>query len=557
MRGLRGLPRLRGQRRCTRTCTGAAASVLGGAQQACLGGRRLGAKANGWSIARLAAGMTARQAGETAVLMGATLLTRLPFRSHYLYDLDSVNFALALERFDPRVHQPHPPGYFLYVVLGKLANRLVQDPNAALQAISLLASCGVAALIYLLATAWSGRLAGRLAAGIFLFSPLAWFHGVVALTYMGEAFFSALAGYLCWHIDRGEKAHVVPAAVALGLAAGFRPSSLWMLGPLLLFSLRQVAPRTALAGLGAFGASLMSWWLPMLAASGGLAGYLQAFWSLWRRVPARQTVFSASPLLSLARLATILGITLLALGCATLFLAKAGSADSEAPPRAGRFTLVWIAPALLFFTFVYLRWVNSGYLLVLLPPACVWLGLRAARWYRECALRPILKGACLALGAAGNLLIFLFAPLYCSYGEMRRFEAELQKILTCVPEITSPAETALIGFDAHFLGYRHAGYYLPEYLTVQFPEIPNGSAKGVFLMHNRTTRVVTKIPAGSRQRFLLFPLPASAQEYREYMKLVQARFPTGRLKTVRHRGIDFTMGQVADLSLLFPATAER
>jgi hypothetical protein len=35
---------------------------------------------------------------------------RFAFRSRYLYDLDSVNFALAMERFDPRVHQPHLPG---------------------------------------------------------------------------------------------------------------------------------------------------------------------------------------------------------------------------------------------------------------------------------------------------------------------------------------------------------------------------------------------------------------------------------------------------------------
>ncbi len=26
-----------------------------------------------------------------------------------------MNFALAMERFDPRIQQPHPPGYFLYV----------------------------------------------------------------------------------------------------------------------------------------------------------------------------------------------------------------------------------------------------------------------------------------------------------------------------------------------------------------------------------------------------------------------------------------------------------
>ena len=37
---------------------------------------------------------------EPALLALVTALTRFAFRSHYLYDIDSVNFALALDRLD-------------------------------------------------------------------------------------------------------------------------------------------------------------------------------------------------------------------------------------------------------------------------------------------------------------------------------------------------------------------------------------------------------------------------------------------------------------------------
>src|SRR6266545_4038152 len=47
-------------------------------------------------------------AGTLAVLV---LATRLPFRTQYLYNWDSGNFALALRQFDVTAHQPHPPGY--------------------------------------------------------------------------------------------------------------------------------------------------------------------------------------------------------------------------------------------------------------------------------------------------------------------------------------------------------------------------------------------------------------------------------------------------------------
>src|SRR5579863_348826 len=118
-------------------------------------------------------------------------ISRFAFRSHFLYDIDSVNFALALGKFDPAVHQPHPPGYFLYVCLGRLVNLLTGDANTAFVLISIAASCAAVMMIYLLAASWFGRNAAVFSALLFLFSPLAWFHGTVALTYVTECFFSA------------------------------------------------------------------------------------------------------------------------------------------------------------------------------------------------------------------------------------------------------------------------------------------------------------------------------------------------------------------------------
>src|SRR5215470_2159835 len=144
--------------------------------------------------------MTINRWSGCAMVVCAVAVTRFLFRSHYLYDIDSVNFALALDHFDPSIYQPHPPGYFLYVCLGRLVNAALHEPNTALVAISILASCGTVVLIARLANEWFGSRASVLAALMFIFSPLAWFYGTVALTYIVEAFFSTLVGYLCWRL---------------------------------------------------------------------------------------------------------------------------------------------------------------------------------------------------------------------------------------------------------------------------------------------------------------------------------------------------------------------
>ena len=500
--------------------------------------------------------MTSRQALDTAILIAATALTRFVFRSHYLYDIDSVNFALALKRFDPSVHQPHPPGYFLYVCLGRLANVLFHDANAALVGISIVFSCGAVAMIYVLAHHWFGRNAALFAGLIFLFSPLAWFHGTVALTYIVEAFFSALTGYLCWRIDSGKAPFILPGAMVLGVAAGFRPSSLLLLGPLLLYSLRNANRKRAAAGIGALAVTLLAWFIPMIGIGGGRP-YLSSLVSLWLAVPSRGTIFNSSVWNSLARAATILGIYFLCFGCAAILPLRARSGDSSGGRPKTVFTLVWIGPGLLFFTFIYLKFVNSGYLLALAPPACAWMGLWASTWYANIhwsrALKIVAIGGC----AAANTLVFVCAPVYCSYGAVRRFEAELRNIIEVLPQIASPRDSLIVGFDSHFLGYRHAGYYLPDYLTVQFPAVQLASGKRVFAMQDRDTWLETGLPATAVHDFVLFPLPSGASEYRDYMALVRKRFPAGELRTVMRGGHEFAIGPIADLGVLFPDDVRR
>jgi hypothetical protein len=187
------------------------------------------------AVSRVRDPVAVRRAIEILLLTSVLLVTRAVFRSRYLYDIDSVNFALALRRFDPGVHQPHPPGYFLYIWLGRAVNLVFEDANAAFVFISIVASAGALLMLWVLATSWFGPGPALFAGLNFIFSPLVWFHGTVALTYAVEMFFSALCGYLCWRVYR-EGRFAVAAAATAGLAAGFRPSFLLFVAPLLLFS---------------------------------------------------------------------------------------------------------------------------------------------------------------------------------------------------------------------------------------------------------------------------------------------------------------------------------
>ncbi len=489
--------------------------------------------------------MSHREWGDLAALTSGTAVTRFAFRSHYLYDIDSVNFALALRRFDTSVHQPHPPGYFLYICLGRLFNLLFNDANAAFTAISIAFSCATVAMIYILAGEWFGRSAAAFAGLIFLFSPLAWFHGTVALTYIAEAFFSILVGFLCWRARSGRAGLVLPAAAALGIAAGFRPSSILFLGPLFLFSLWRVGWRRIAGALGILTTAIAAWFVPMVAVS-GVAAWFSALRSLWVTVPGTFSVFNSPVMNSVARAFVVAAGYLLCFGVAALLPFCRGFGEVFGKAEKRHFTTIWTLPGLVFFVFVYLRFVNLGYLMVLMPPVCLWLGCVASR--------KITGKFAITAGIAINSAIFIWSPFYCSWASVRRFETELRSVTAALPQVVSPGETVIVGLDSHFLGYRHAGYYLPGYLTLEYPEVRVASGRRTFAMLGRDTDAVAALEAGRLRNFVIFPLPSGDAEYTAYMAALRSRFPPGDLRVIWRDGYEFAVGPIRDLQILFPHT---
>jgi hypothetical protein len=493
---------------------------------------------------------------EPLLFMAAVGYSRFALRSHRLYDLDSVNFALGMDRFAPQVHQPHPPGYFLYICLARLVNLFVHDANQALVLVSIAACCGAIAVIYRLAFDWFGPIEARFASLVFFFSPLGWFHGIVALTYSVEAFFSAFIGYLCWRINVGTSTAILPAAVVLGISAGVRPSSLMLLIPIYLYSLRKLSFRKRLIAGTMLIVTLTAWFIPMILLSGGFHAYFGALLTLWKAVPSKGTIFNSSPANSIARACVVLFIGLLITGSSSLILLDALRRKTAVEVEKARFTLVWMAPALCFYTLVFLKFVNSGYLLLLLAPVSIWLGRWLADWYRSSALSVISKLLLIVICATINTFIFLYSPLYCSYRSVRQFETQLQEVTSSLPITASPDDTLVIGFDSHFLGYRHAGYYLPNYLTIEYPAVQFPDGSKIFSLENRKTTLLSELPQRHYQRFVFFPLPAGDPDYVAYLDKVKHLLPEQSLE-IRHIGrYDFVAGPITLLPLLFPAIAQ-
>src|SRR2546426_112244 len=309
-----------------------------------------------------------------AALSLLTIASRLPYRARLLYNWDAVQFALALREYDVLKHQPPPPGYILYVVLGRIVNTWLDDPTAAYVALAVAFSGLTTFVVYYLARAVYDRTTALAAASLLAVSPLFWFYGSVGLTYAGEALFASTVAYFAFRTLNGSRSDAYLAAWYLGIAGGMRQSLLILLLPLwcgcVAFGVRRL--RVVAVGLALLCASILTWFLPMISLTGGLGRYVAASVELADSVVKPTSIVGGPLEITLRMSRYLLESVLVALGP----LAAAGFFTVWYVRRHGRstrewFLLGWTIPSVVVCTLVHFG--QAGYILTFLPALVIFL----------------------------------------------------------------------------------------------------------------------------------------------------------------------------------------
>src|SRR5712692_3943944 len=128
------------------------------------------------------------------VLFALFLLTRIPAMASY-FSIDNVNLAFSLEKFDPRIHQPQPPGYPFFVFFARMVNVIFRDAERTFFVVSLLVSGASLCAAFALAGRMFSQWAGAAAAFLLLVNPVFWHSGLDGPLRPNLALFSLLTAY--------------------------------------------------------------------------------------------------------------------------------------------------------------------------------------------------------------------------------------------------------------------------------------------------------------------------------------------------------------------------
>src|SRR5579859_4904235 len=211
------------------------------------------------------------------VLVVLTVATRLPFMTQTLYAFDSANYALAVRDFyNVAFHQPHPPGYPLYVFFAKLINLGANDANRALVLEGVLWSAVAVGCTTLLARAMFGRTVGLLSGALLMATVGFWGYGEVAYPYVALAGETSALAFLAHEVLTGRRTLIIPLGAVWAVSLGVRWDGAIFCLLIALWALWAAHWRLSLASAGLAALIVVAFALPMIALTGGWDVYRQA-----------------------------------------------------------------------------------------------------------------------------------------------------------------------------------------------------------------------------------------------------------------------------------------
>jgi Protein O-mannosyl-transferase TMEM260-like len=443
-------------------------------------------------------------------LLLSVSLSRLPFVARLPYGLDSIQYVLGVLHYDVRLHQPHPPGYFLFVMAGRVANLVFEDPNRSFVALNVVFSGLCAWMIFELGVEVFGWESGLAAAVLFATSPTVWFHGEVALSNMLDCLLVSILAILCWKTLQGQHRVSYLSAAILGLAGGVRQNTLAFMFPLFLFSIARTGWRRIAWSLAVLLIVVAAWYFPMTHLSGGLAGYQTALhdhWlnSNWHGLTLEWLPFNSICVSYFLLLGTGAGCLFLLLGF--LFRLEADGWRAVAAQMRAQFFAAWLIPPMSFFVLVYSHPIQTGHSLIylpalflLLPPAVSMTLKKLCRGWSRDALR---SGTVIVLAALAlsNVCVFLFMDTAVSRSRIRRYESEVREGTEQIRMNCPPEDTILISLDFMFNGFRELMFHLPEYHVYLAKSYSLGGRQQLFAGFHRQTQLVDaiRVPPGVKQ----------------------------------------------------------
>ncbi|HQI02980.1 MAG TPA: glycosyltransferase family 39 protein [bacterium] len=433
--------------------------------------------------------------------------------SHYLFDWDAVQLAMGMDHFDISLHQPHPPGYFLYIYFAKFINIFLNNPNLAMIVENIILSIIGLIIFYKISKKiFKDEFLSILSSLIFITNPFIWFHSEFPNVYMIDFCFSLIYFYLSYLIIIENKNLLWLFSTLLALGIGFRQSLIIFFLPIYIytcffnFNFSKKKILKLLFNILIFAFVLLLWLIPNCLVMGGLDKFINISKNQFLSASKPTSIFSFAKIEALLK--QFFNTTKILLYSASLLsifsLIAIFSKKIKISKKNSIIFLLCLLPSFLFYSFVHLG--KIGYIMTI-SGIFMTLGIFAInKLFKERSQITImffifvLQIPLFIYGIDGFIKnkIFLInvSPYDVSYLNLRNSDSRIKRTLYEIKKY-NPDDTILITeADSPYIipksnfikNMRLGGYYLPEYNLYNI--FNDGVKKKYYYINNKNTRLI-------------------------------------------------------------------
>jgi hypothetical protein len=184
------------------------------------------------------------------------------------WEFDEPLFFQALERYEPKLHHPPPPGYPVFIHVGQVVRAIVPSDFATLVAISIAGSLAGFALLALAIRNMTGHLGTGIAAAMFFYwSPALLIHSTLPISEPGALALLAAALYFATRDDTEPYWFAAFAALAVGWRIQY---AIFVVPWFLITVAMRKTWRDRGIAVGTFTVVCLLWLTPLVTALGGV-----------------------------------------------------------------------------------------------------------------------------------------------------------------------------------------------------------------------------------------------------------------------------------------------
>lgn len=398
---------------------------------------------------------------------------RLYLRSNYLDDYDSVQFIMGLKDYSIVNHQPHPPGYPVYIFLGRITDLFFNDGLESFTFMSAL--FGSLALIptYLLAKDLFGLRVGILSSIILSLAPAEMLFSVVVMSDIVSMFFIAATVYLLYSGLNSTKCLYLGSFI-LGVTMGVRQTDILLIFIFIIILFYKKNQKEFLTSLILLSLGVTLWLVPVIVDT-GVSNFIYAQSTQGKAASDMGTlnslgglnlsslIVTVKALISLLKIGwsnSIIPFSLIAIGALIYRIKDSKKLLAE---KWQVILLGWMIPYFLLFIFVtYLEF--PRYLLPIFPPMAIIFGYSSIRLIDKINIKYIKEVLAIII-----ILIIISMAAYSISGayELHKSVPAPVSAANLIKESYNPNTTIILAYES----LRHFQYYIPEFSVKWEPSV--------------------------------------------------------------------------------------